>query len=266
MRLCKPPSAPGEGKEGAFLYVKIPVILLNEIPRLAWKLHTDRSAATMIKQEQTATPYQKSENVHGLRTGSRVLRALDIVLSAALLLLLLPLFALIALAIRLDNPGPILFTQKRVGQDGREFDFFKFRSMITSAEARRHALEAQNERTGPVFKMRRDPRVTRVGRWLRRSSLDELPQLFNVLRGDMSLVGPRPALPREVAQYTPHQRIRLSVTPGLTGLWQVSGRSDLSFERSLELDLYYIQHQSLGLYIHILLMTLPAIITGRGAY
>ncbi|MDQ2687635.1 MAG: sugar transferase [Armatimonadota bacterium] len=220
----------------------------------------------MLNQEQTATPYQKSENVHSLRTSSRVLRALDVALSAVLILLLLPLFVLIALAIRLDSAGPVLFTQKRVGRDGREFDFFKFRSMITNAEARRHALEAQNERTGPVFKMRRDPRITRVGRWLRRSSLDELPQLFNVLRGDMSLVGPRPALPHEVAQYTAPQRVRLSVTPGLTGLWQVSGRSDLSFERSLELDLFYIQHQSPGLYFRILLMTLPAIITGRGAY
>lgn len=195
-----------------------------------------------------------------------VLRVLDVMLSGTLLILLLPLFVLIALCIRLDSRGPILFIQKRVGQDGHEFPFFKFRSMVTSAEADRHALHARNERTGPVFKMRHDPRVTRVGRWLRRSSLDELPQILNVLRGEMSLVGPRPALPQEVAQYTAYHRQRLSVPPGVTGLWQVSGRSDLSFEQSIELDLFYIQHESVALYLRLLLQTIPAVLTGRGAY
>ncbi len=138
---------------------------------------------------------------------------------AVLLLLLLPVFVVIAVAIRQESPGPLIFRQKRVGRGGREFPFLKFRSMVAAAEARRPGLEDRNERGGPVFKIRDDPRVTRVGRALRRRSLDELPQLVNVLKGDMSLVGPRPALPSEVARYAAHQRRRLAVTPGVTGLW-----------------------------------------------
>ena len=193
-------------------------------------------------------------------------RALDVVVSAAALLLLLPLLALIALCIRLDSPGPVLFVQKRVGRHGQEFPVFKFRSMFTDAEAHLHTVLDANERTGPVFKMRQDPRITRIGRWLRRCSLDEVPQLMNVLKGDMSLVGPRPALPREVALYTLDQRVRLSVLPGLTGLWQVSGRATLSFEASVALDLLYVQRQSLWLNVVILARTIPAVLTGRGAY
>lgn len=195
-----------------------------------------------------------------------LLRALDAVLSASLLLILLPLFAAIALAIRLDSRGPVLFRQTRVGRDGVGFSLLKFRSMAVDAEARRVTLETQNERTGPVFKMRRDPRVTRVGRWLRRWSLDELPQLINVLRADMSLVGPRPALPSEVARYTDRQRGRLAVPPGLTGLWQVSGRASLSFERAVELDLFYVERRSLAFNLSILVRTIPAVLSGRGAY
>lgn len=193
-------------------------------------------------------------------------RALDIAVSAAALLLLLPLLALIALCIRLDSPGPVLFVQKRVGKHGQEFPVFKFRSMFTDAEERLHTVLAANERSGPVFKMRLDPRITRCGRWLRRCSLDEVPQLLNVLRGEMSLVGPRPALPREVALYTPEQQQRLSVLPGLTGLWQVSGRATLSFEASVALDLAYVQRQSFMLNVVILARTIPAVLTGRGAY
>ncbi len=193
-------------------------------------------------------------------------RALDVVVSAAALLLLLPLLALIALCIRLDSPGPVLFVQKRVGRHGQEFPVFKFRSMFTDAEAHLHTVLDANERTGPVFKMRQDPRITRIGRWLRRCSLDEVPQLMNVLKGDMSLVGPRPALPREVALYTLDQRVRLSVLPGLTGLWQVSGRATLSFEASVALDLLYVQRQSLWLNVVILARTVPAVLTGHGAY
>lgn len=196
----------------------------------------------------------------------RLQRACDLALVLAGLLLLLPLFALIALLIRLDSPGPVLFIQRRVGKDGRAFDFYKFRSMVADAEALRHRVEAQNERSGPVFKLRNDPRTTRAGRLLRRSSLDELPQLLNVLKGDMSLVGPRPALVGEVERYTPLQRQRLAVTPGITGLWQVSGRADLSFEESIVLDLHYVARQSLALNARILWMTLPAVLTGRGAY
>lgn len=193
-------------------------------------------------------------------------RALDIILSIIALLLLLAPCLIIAALIKLETPGPVLFKQKRVGKDGVIFWFLKFRSMVADAEAQRNALMKMNEASGPLFKIKNDPRVTRVGRFIRKYSLDELPQFINVLMGDMSLVGPRPALPAEVEQYTARQRARLSVLPGITGLWQVSGRSDLSFERSVELDLEFIQQQSLGIYWLILLMTIPAVLKGRGAY
>ena len=193
-------------------------------------------------------------------------RALDVVVAAAALLLLLPVLLVIALCIRLDSPGPILFVQTRVGKHGREFPVFKFRSMFTDAEERLHTVLDANERSGPVFKIKRDPRITRTGRWLRRCSADEVPQLLNVLRGEMSLVGPRPALPREVALYTPEQAGRLSVLPGLTGLWQVSGRATLSFEASVLLDMEYVRRQSAWLNLVILLRTIPAVLTGHGAY
>ena len=199
----------------------------------------------------------------GVKTVQRVLDVLFTVLG---LLLILPVFGVIALCIKLDSPGPVLFKQKRVGLDGEEFWFYKFRSMVSDAESKRHLLEMHNERSGPVFKMRNDPRITRVGRVLRKFSLDELPQLLNVLKGEMSLVGPRPALPKETAAYTARQRQRLIGVPGVTGLWQVSGRASLSFERSIELDLYYIEHQSIGLYFRILLMTIPAVLRAEGAY
>ena len=200
------------------------------------------------------------------QTDAVLRRLMDILVSSFALLLLLPILALLALIIRIDSPGPVLFTQRRVGKDGREFAFFKFRSMYADAEQRLGTLMTANDRTGPVFKMRHDPRITRVGHWLRHSSLDEMPQLLNVLRGEMSLVGPRPALPREVALYTPPQRHRLCVTPGLTGLWQVSGRADLSFEESMQLDMDYIARRSLALNCVILFRTVPAVLTGRGAY
>jgi len=203
----------------------------------------------------------------GSRVGiQRMQRVCDLLLCGLLLLLLLPVFLLIALLVRADSPGPILFVQQRVGKHGDEFPFFKFRSMVADAEARRLVLEQQNERSGPVFKMKNDPRITRSGRLLRKYSLDELPQLLNVLRGEMSLIGPRPALPREVAQYTARQRERLGITPGVTGLWQVSGRASISFEHSVELDLHYIAHQSAWLNLRILLMTIPAVLKGDGAY
>ncbi len=204
------------------------------------------------------------KRTHRVDAGLR--RLLDVTVSLAVLLFLLPVLALIALLIKLGSPGPVLFIQKRVGRDGREFPVYKFRSMYTDAEHRLERLLAENERSGPVFKMRQDPRVTRIGRILRRGSLDEFPQLLNVLRGEMSLVGPRPAIPREVALYTPMQRGRLAVTPGLTGLWQVSGRANLSFEESIALDLEYIERQSFGLNLILLARTVPAVLTGHGAY
>jgi exopolysaccharide biosynthesis polyprenyl glycosylphosphotransferase len=193
-------------------------------------------------------------------------RVLDVTLAGLGLVLLAPLWALIALAIKLDSPGPVLFRQERVGRGETRFQCLKFRSMHQDAERVVHQLLAQNEATGPLFKMRNDPRLTRVGRVLRRWSLDELPQLVNVLRGEMSLVGPRPPLPREVEQYEPWHRRRLEVAPGLTGLWQVSGRSELGFDEMVQFDIYYIENWSLGLDVRILLRTIPAVFRGRGAF
>lgn len=193
-------------------------------------------------------------------------RALDLGLSLTALTLLSPLFLLIAVAIRLDSPGPVFFTQLRVGRDGRAFRIVKFRSMHMDAEARREALLTQSDRQGICFKSRLDPRVTRVGRLLRRTSLDELPQILNVLGGQMSLVGPRPALPQEVAAYPAHALERLRVKPGLTGLWQVSGRADIGFERMVKMDLAYVRSHSVLLDLMLIALTLRVVLSGRGAY
>ncbi len=197
----------------------------------------------------------------------RAKRLLDFMAALAGIVLLSPVFVGIALAVKLTSPGPALFVQTRVGRCGRHFRFYKFRSMYVDAEARKAALASRNESAdGVIFKMRDDPRVTRVGRFLRKSSLDELPQLFNVLLGDMSLVGPRPPLPSEVRAYTLEDRKRLNVIPGITGLWQISGRSDLPFRRQVQLDQAYIRSHSLVSDLKILLKTVPAILTGKGAY
>jgi len=174
--------------------------------------------------------------------------------------------ALIALAIKLDSPGPILFRQVRVGKGGRHFILYKFRSMVDGAEQQQPVLQEVYGRSALLFKLRDDPRVTRVGRFLRRTSLDELPQFFNVLKGEMSVVGPRPPVPAEVAEYQDWHLQRLMVTPGLTGLWQVNGRSDLSFDEMVRLDLYYAEHWSPWLDIKLMLRTVPVVLTGRGAY
>ncbi|WP_348775179.1 sugar transferase [Solwaraspora sp. WMMD791] len=182
------------------------------------------------------------------------------------LTLLLPVLTLIALAIKLDNRGPVIFKQVRVGQGGREFHVYKFRTMVVNADALLAELVAKNETDGLMFKMRDDPRITRVGRFLRKFSLDELPQLANVLFGHMSLVGPRPPLPSEVARYDGDVARRLLVKPGMTGLWQVSGRSDLSWEDGIRLDLYYVENWSLASDLTILWKTFGAVVNGRGAY
>jgi exopolysaccharide biosynthesis polyprenyl glycosylphosphotransferase len=178
----------------------------------------------------------------------------------------LALGGLIALLIRLDSPGPVLFRQHRVGKNGHLFMCYKFRTMVPDAEARKAALALHNEADGPLFKMRDDPRVTRFGRFLRRTSLDELPQLVNVLRGEMSVIGPRPALPDEVACYEPWHRRRLEVMPGCAGLVQALGRSDMSFDEQVRLDIYYAENWSIGMDLRVLLMVIPAVIGGRGAY
>ena len=193
-------------------------------------------------------------------------RAFDIAVSVVMLVLVAPLFAAVAVAIRLDTPGPVLFRQRRVGLHGREFVFYKFRSMCIDAEAKLESLRQFNEVTGPVFKMRQDPRVTRVGRLLRRTSVDELPQFWNVLMGEMSVVGPRPPTPNEVRKYKPWQRRRLSMKPGITCTWQVSGRSDVDFDRWMQLDLAYIDNWSLWNDLQICVRTIPAVLTSRGAH
>ena len=193
-------------------------------------------------------------------------RILDVIFSSALLVLSLPLFILAALLIKLTSKGPVLYRQVRCGLDGRPFTFLKFRSMVEGADEKRKEIAHLNEAEGPIFKISADPRVTKIGRILRRTSIDELPQLINVLRGEMSLVGPRPPLPAEVERYDGWQRRRLSMKPGLTCLWQVSGRSALSFEKWVELDLRYIDNWSPWLDLRIMLRTVPAVASLKGAW
>jgi exopolysaccharide biosynthesis polyprenyl glycosylphosphotransferase len=192
-------------------------------------------------------------------------RIIDVFVSSCVLILLSPLLAVVALLIKLGSPGPILFRQERVGLCGRPFHMLKFRSMVVDAEARQQHLMHRNEQTGPVFKIKDDPRITRVGRVLRKFSIDELPQFINVLRGEMAIVGPRPPLPSEVAKYELWQRRRLSVRPGLTCLWQVSGRNNISFEEWMYLDMRYIDHWSLAEDLKLILKTVPVVVSGRGA-
>ena len=187
------------------------------------------------------------------RTFDILKRFMDITVATLILLLVLPVMPVIILLIKLDSPGPVLFRQKRVGKDGREFDFFKFRSMHLGAENVIASLRPLSGVDGPVFKLKEDPRITGTGRFLRRSSLDELPQLLNVLKGDMSVVGPRPNLPSEVSQYLPWQKRRLDVTPGITCYWQIAGRSHIGFQEWMRLDLEYIRNRSLVTDIKIII-------------
>ncbi|MCL2178111.1 MAG: sugar transferase [Proteobacteria bacterium] len=192
-------------------------------------------------------------------------RVYDIACSFLALVMLSPLLFTVALLVKLTSRGPIFFKQVRVGFQGKKFNMLKFRSMVIDAEALKASLAHMNEQTGPVFKMKNDPRVTAIGRFIRRYSIDELPQLINVLRGDMSIVGPRPPVPPEVAEYESWQRRRLSVRPGLTCLWQVSGRNQISFEEWMYLDMQYIDHWSLKNDINLILKTIPVVLTGKGA-
>ena len=194
-------------------------------------------------------------------------RLLDVVVALSMLAVLSPLFLVVALCVKLTDGGPVFFRQKRVGLNGRVFDFFKFRSMIVNAEAKKAELLQMNKHKNSItFKMCRDPRVTWVGRIMRKTSIDELPQLWNVLIGEMTLVGPRPAVVAEVQRYTARERRRLGVTPGLTCIWQVSGRADLDFQQQVELDVRYIRERSLWLDFKLLLLTVPAVLSGKGAY
>lgn len=193
-------------------------------------------------------------------------RALDVIGSLAGILLCLPIWAILVILIKLESPGPVLFSQTRVGENGRVFRFLKLRSMYVDADQRRAAFEELNEMSGPVFKIRDDPRVTRVGRFLRRYSLDETPQLMHVLLGQMTLVGPRPPLLEEVERYEPWQTERLSIRPGLTCIWQVSGRNEIPFDRWVQMDIYYVRHRTFWMDLWLLVQTVPAVLMARGAY
>ncbi|MDD2331483.1 MAG: sugar transferase [Candidatus Cloacimonetes bacterium] len=192
---------------------------------------------------------------------------LDVFISLVLLIVFFPLFIITGLIIYLSDPGPVFYVAPRVGLNGKPFGFIKFRSMFVNADKMKDNLIEMNESAdGVIFKMKNDPRVTRIGRFIRRFSIDELPQLINVLKGDMSLVGPRPPLPREVMEYTLDDRKRLHVKPGITCLWQIKGRSEIPFHEQVELDMQYISSQSVWKDILILLKTIPAVISGKGAY
>jgi len=191
---------------------------------------------------------------------------MDVAMALGALLALSPLLLVLAVIVRLDSPGPILFRQDRVGKDGNAFGMFKFRSMVADAEARLTALDQLNEGAGVLFKLRDDPRVTRCGRWMRKYSFDELPQLWNVVLGNMSMVGPRPPLDREVNGYERHTHRRLLIKPGITGLWQINGRSDLSWEEAVRLDLYYVENWSIAGDLLILWRTFRAVVKPSGAY
>jgi exopolysaccharide biosynthesis polyprenyl glycosylphosphotransferase len=246
--------------------------------RLAWRLERDEVdlvvASALIDvagARTTIRPFDGLPMLHvehpRLHGGARIVKDLvDRIGALSLLVLFGPLLLAVALCVRVTSHGPVLFRQVRVGRDGSEFRIFKFRSMYVDAEARLAELRHLNEHDGVLFKMRDDPRVTPVGRWLRRLSLDELPQLLNVIAGQMSLVGPRPPLPAEVAMYADDVRRRLAVKPGMTGLWQVSGRSDLSWEEAVRLDLRYVENWSLSLDLVILLRTMTAVVRSSGAY
>ena len=250
----------------------------HALRRLAWRLERDDVdlivASSLIDVAGDRTTIRPVDGLpmlhveHPTLSGARrlVKAAFDRAGAAAMLIACSPLLLGLALAVRADSPGPVLFRQVRVGKDGRRFVMFKFRTMCSDAEGRLASLRQLNEYHGVLFKIRDDPRVTRVGRWLRRLSLDELPQLFNVLRGEMSLVGPRPPLPAEVEAYPEDMRRRLAVRPGMTGLWQVSGRSDLPWEEAVRLDLRYVENWSLSLDLVILLRTLTAVARSSGAY
>lgn len=193
-------------------------------------------------------------------------RLIDIVGSGLGILILIPVFLIIGILIKLEDPkGSVFFSQKRNGLNGKEFNMYKFRSMVHNAEDLLESLMSKNEMDGPVFKIKDDPRITKIGKFIRKTSLDELPQLFNVLKGDMSLVGPRPPIPREVIQYNKYQYQRLLVNPGITCYWQISGRNNIDFDEWVELDLKYIKERNLFKDIYIILMTLPVLLGDKNA-
>jgi len=232
--------------------------------RVAMNFFQNR-VARMEVEEIEGIPFLTFTTTPSDETELAFKRALDVAVSMLILTLTAPVLLIAALAIRMTSPGSIVFKQERIGLNGRIFTLYKFRTMIEDAHERRGEVTHLNEMTGPVFKAKDDPRVTAVGRWLRKFSLDEIPQLWNVLKGDMSLVGPRPPIPEEVASYHRWHRRRLSMKPGLTCLWQISGRNQVDFDRWMQMDLQYIDNWSPSLDLKILLRTIPAVLSGRGA-
>ena len=213
------------------------------------------------------TAFKKCLRSFSANCGRIFKRGMDICGSLAAIVMLMPVFIVVAIWLKLDSPGPLIYRQIRIGLHGRPFYFYKFRSMYIDSEVRRLALEKENEsKDGVIFKMKNDPRITKCGRFIRKYSIDETPQFFNVLLGDMSLVGPRPPLPAEVAQYTLGDRKRLEILPGITCIWQISGRSDIPFREQVVLDKEYIRGQGFWKDVLILFKTIPAVITGKGAY
>ena len=208
----------------------------------------------------------ENESTRGFSFYEIIKRLIDIICSFMGLLAFSPLFIIIAIIIKFTSKGPVFFSQKRVGKYGREFDMYKFRSMVVNAEELKEKLAAQNEMSGPMFKMKDDPRVTKVGKFIRKTSLDELPQLWNVLKGDMSLVGPRPSLPKEVAQFEEWMHKRLDVKPGLTCYWQVSGRNNIDFEDWMKLDVKYVEERNLWIDIKLIFKTVGLLFGDKNAH
>ena len=208
----------------------------------------------------------ENESTRGFSFYEVIKRVIDVVCSFVGVLVLSPLFVVIAIIIKFTSKGPVFFSQKRVGRDGKEFKMYKFRSMVVNAEELKEKLVAQNEMSGPMFKMKDDPRVTKVGKFIRKTSIDELPQLFNVLKGDMSLVGPRPSLPKEVAQFEDWMYRRLEVKPGLTCYWQVSGRNNIDFEDWMKLDIKYVDERSTWIDIKLIFKTVFVLFGDKNAH
>lgn len=243
-------------RQGATLVTRAPLVERAPTPELLAPEVPQRAAQEVVQPDRELEVWRLP----------RWKRGMDVVGATLALAVFAPLFALTGLLVRLDSPGPALFRQRRIGTGGREFECLKFRSMYVDAEERREAVAHLNEATGHVFKIRDDPRRTRVGKVLRKTSVDELPQFWNVLRGDMTLVGPRPPLPSEVALYEPHERARLRGVPGITGPWQVSAREHHDFQEMLALDVEYLENVSFLRDCRILLATIPAVLGARGSH
>jgi exopolysaccharide biosynthesis polyprenyl glycosylphosphotransferase len=249
-----------------------PVIqrMIKELRDMSVTIHLSSAlsevlSSRVLMQEVGGIPLISLKGVSLSSGRLREKRVFDVLGASLILLAIMPLFLVLAALIKLTSRGPLFYKQDRIGRDGKPFKMYKFRSMVADADRQLEALRSANEADGPLFKIRDDPRITPVGRWIRKFSLDEFPQLINVLRGEMSLVGPRPPLPGETAQYSSRDWRRLEVVPGMTGLWQVSGRCELTFSDMVRLDVFYIDNWSIGLDLSLLLRTPATVLSARGA-